>query len=130
MRVVFQVLLISCSFTSANNIDNYWQQDVDYKMKVSLIDSIRQLTGTSIIKYTNNSPDSLDRIYMHLYPNAFQKNSVKYREYLDSYGRKSRAKEIQESLNSFISKIEIHNLSISLPQEGLSWIHKKSILDD
>jgi len=129
LRVVFQVLLISCSFTSANNIDNYWQQDVDYTMKVSLIDSIRQLTGTSIIKYTNNSPDSLDRIYMHLYPNAFQNNSVKYREYLDSYGRKSRAKEIQESLNSFISKIEIHNLSISLPQEGLSWIHKKSILE-
>ena len=129
LRLVSQVVLIMYNFINANDIDNYWQQNVDYKMKVSLIDSIRQLTGTSIIKYTNNSPDSLDRIYMHLYPNAFQNNSVKYREYLDSYGRKSRAKDIRESLNSFISKIEIHNLSISLPQEGLSWIHKKSILN-
>ena len=113
----------------ARNLDNYWQQKVDYKMKVSLIDSVRQITGTSIIKYTNNSPDSLDRIFIHLYPNAFQNNSVKYREYLDNYGRKSRAKNIRDSVKNFISKIEIHNISISLPQEGLSWIHKKSILN-
>ena len=70
---------------------NYWQQSVDYKMEVVLLDSVRQLACKSIITYKNNSPDTLHNIYMHLYPNAFQIGSVKYREYLNNYGRDSRA---------------------------------------
>ena len=51
---------------------NYWQQAVDYKMNVVLLDSVRQLACKSTITYKNNSPDALNEIYMHLYPNAFQ----------------------------------------------------------
>ena len=76
----------------ADPIDGYWQQKVDYDMEITLHDSVRQIAGKTIIKYTNNSPDSLDRIYMHLYPNAFQLESVKYREYVGHSGRVSRAK--------------------------------------
>tara|TARA_B110000037_G_scaffold38895_1_gene47973 strand:- start:80 stop:2992 length:2913 start_codon:yes stop_codon:yes gene_type:complete len=97
-------------------------------MEITLHDSIRQLAGTSIIKYTNNSPDSLDRIFLHLYPNAFQIGSVKHREYTGNYGRGSRAKYFKEKLDQIKSKIEVRNFSIAVPNEGLSWIHKKSIL--
>ena len=86
-------------------------------MSITLLDSVRQLTGNSIIKYTNQSPDSLDRIYMHLYPNAFQKGSVKYREYLGNAGRGYRAKYFKDELEGFTSKIEVHNLSIALPEK-------------
>jgi len=126
--IVFQFFLFCFSLLYSNTDESYWQQYVDYEMEITLLDSIRQVAGTSTIRYTNNSPDSLDRIYMHLYPNAFQLGSVKYREYLGNYGRKSRAKTIKESIESSPSKIEIHDLSISVPKEGLSWIHKKSIL--
>tara|TARA_B110000967_G_C18898037_1_gene572270 strand:+ start:2715 stop:5627 length:2913 start_codon:yes stop_codon:yes gene_type:complete len=97
-------------------------------MEITLHDSIRQLAGTSIIKYTNNSPDSLDRIFLHLYPNAFQIGSVKHREYTGNYGRGSRAKYFKEKLDQIKSKIDVRNFSIAVPNEGLSWIHKKSIL--
>ena len=82
-------------------------------MEITLHDSIRQLAGKTIIRYTNNSPDSLDRIYMHLYPNAFQVGSVKYREYITYSGRLSRAKYFKERLKGFTSKIEVHEFSIS-----------------
>ena len=119
---------LSNSTSIADPIDHYWQQRVDYEMSITLLDSVRQLTGNSIIKYSNQSPDSLDRIYMHLYPNAFQKGSVKYREYLGNAGRGYRAKYFKDELEGFTSKIEVHNLSIALPEKGASWIHKVPIL--
>ncbi|MBL50385.1 MAG: hypothetical protein CMG57_00305 [Candidatus Marinimicrobia bacterium] len=97
----------------ADPLDGYWQQKVDYEMDITLIDSAQQLTGFSKIRYTNNSPDSLDRIYMHLYPNAFQLNSVKYREYIGNAGRASRAKYFKDRLDGFTSKIEIHDFNIA-----------------
>ena len=69
----------------------YWQQSVDYEMSVTLIDSVRQLACSSTIMYKNNSPDKLNDIFIHLYPNAFQLGSVKSRDYLNGYGRESRA---------------------------------------
>ena len=119
--------IITCLI--ADPTDHYWQQNVDYDMEITLHDSIRQLAGKTIIRYTNNSPDSLDRIYMHLYPNAFQVGSVKYREYISYSGRISRAKYFKERLEGFTSKIEVHDFSISLPDEGQSWIHKIPILN-
>jgi hypothetical protein len=54
----------------------YWQQEVHYKMDVSLDDTKHQLTGTQTIVYTNHSPDTLHRIFYHLYFNAFQPGSM------------------------------------------------------
>ena len=114
MRIIH--LLISyavCLFLTlyADPIDGYWQQKVDYNMEITLVDTSQQLTGFTTIKYTNNSPDSLDRIYMHLYPNAFQLESVKYREYIGNAGRASRAKYFKDRLNGFTSKIDVHDFS-------------------
>ena len=114
----------------ADQLDNYWQQKVDYDMDVTLHDSLRQITAKTVIRYTNNSPDSLDYIYMHLYPNAFQVGSVKYREYIGYAGRQSRAKYFKNRLAGFTSKIDVHSFSVALPKDGSSWIHKVPILDE
>ena len=55
-------------------------------MDIKLDVNEKTVGGTSIIEYTNNSPDIINNIYMHLYPNAFQLGSVKYREYKQKYG--------------------------------------------
>ncbi|HIN02705.1 MAG TPA: M1 family peptidase, partial [Candidatus Marinimicrobia bacterium] len=133
MRTIRSLLTCSmCLFATlyADPLDGYWQQKVDYDMEISLIDTAQQLTGFSKIRYTNNSPDSLDRIYMHLYPNAFQLESVKYREYIGNAGRESRAKYFKDRLDGFTSKIDVPNFSVALPKEGASWIHKIPILDE
>ncbi|EKF56796.1 M1 family aminopeptidase [Galbibacter marinus] len=59
--------------TSTN--DSYWQQQADYKMDIEMDVENFQFTGTQQIKYTNNSPNSLDRVFYHLYFNAFQPGS-------------------------------------------------------
>ncbi|MFY0652602.1 MAG: M1 family metallopeptidase [Cyclobacteriaceae bacterium] len=56
--------------------NGYWQQRVDYVMNVTLDVETNELTGTQQLRYTNNSPDTLDRVFYHLYFNAFQPGSM------------------------------------------------------
>ena len=52
-----------------------WQQHVNYNMIVDVNTTTNRFTGTQKLEYTNNSPDKLDKVFYHLYWNAFQPNS-------------------------------------------------------
>ena len=54
---------------------SYWQQHVDYKMDVKMDVKTYQYKGKQELVYTNNSPDTLRKVYYHLYNNAFQPGS-------------------------------------------------------
>jgi Peptidase family M1 domain len=54
----------------------YWQQDVDYEIDVTLADDGRTITGSQIIIYTNNSPDTLHKLYLKAFPNSARKGSL------------------------------------------------------
>lgn len=53
----------------------YWQQHADYKMEIDMDVNTYQYKGKQTLVYTNNSPDVLNRVYYHLYFNAFQPGS-------------------------------------------------------
>ena len=55
--------------------NGYWQQRVDYQMDVAIDVEDFTFTGTQKLSYTNNSPESLDRVFYHMYFNAFQPGS-------------------------------------------------------
>ncbi|NBR56888.1 MAG: M1 family peptidase, partial [Chitinophagia bacterium] len=52
-----------------------WQQRIDYKINAKLDVANNIVKGTEDIVYTNNSTDTLRKVYFHLYWNAFQPNS-------------------------------------------------------
>lgn len=54
----------------------YWQQSVNYVMDIEMDVKKNQFEGNQKLTYTNNSPDTLDRVFYHLYFNAFQPGSV------------------------------------------------------
>ena len=62
-------------FTIAQKDPGYWQQHISYKMNVDVDVTTYRYNGTSEVTYTNNSPDTLDRVFFHLYFNAFQPGS-------------------------------------------------------
>lgn len=53
----------------------YWQQKVNYTMEVELDPSTAQYEGVQKLVYTNNSPETLHKVFYHLYFNAFQPGS-------------------------------------------------------
>lgn len=54
----------------------YWQQEVDYRMDIDMNVETNRFEGHQVLSYTNNSPDTLDRVFYHLFFNAFQPNSM------------------------------------------------------
>ena len=62
-------------FLNQFTFGQYWQQAVDYKMSVSLDHESAIYKGTQKIIYTNNSPETLNKVFYHLYFNAFKPNS-------------------------------------------------------
>ena len=54
---------------------DYWQQDVYYKIHATIDEKTDIISGREELSYWNNSPDTLNVVYFHLYQNAFQPGS-------------------------------------------------------
>jgi hypothetical protein len=67
--------LLSCLFITSSLLSqqsNYFQQKVDYTIAVTLNDTEHSLSAFETFNYTNQSPDILDKLYIHLWPNAYK----------------------------------------------------------
>ena len=54
---------------------DYFQQEVNYNIDVTLDDKANVLNAFESFEYINNSPDELSFIYIHLWPNAYEDNT-------------------------------------------------------
>ena len=54
---------------------DYWQQKVDYDIRVEIDDERQILTGSETITYHNNSPDSLKYLWLQLDNNNMMPNA-------------------------------------------------------
>jgi hypothetical protein len=122
-------LLLLFAFTmSFSFAQGYWQQRVEYKMDIDFDVKKHQFKGTQTLKYFNNSPDTLDKVFYHLYFNAFQPESmmdVRSRTIEDPDGR----------VGDRISKLNDSEIGyqkiISLDQDGkpLGFIMEGTVLE-
>ena len=53
-----------------------WQQSVKYTMEIDMDAAANRFTGFQALRYQNNSPDTLNRVFYHLFFNAFQPGSM------------------------------------------------------
>jgi hypothetical protein len=69
---MIMLALLSIQMTQAQ----YWQQKADYELQIDFDAESHRFSGYEKIIYTNNSPDTLNRVFYHLYFNAFQPGSM------------------------------------------------------
>lgn len=81
MRITLALVSVVFFFFSLLNAQKnnpqsgYWQQEVKYRMEVTMDVKTFQYLGKQVLEYTNNSNDTLRQVYYHLYYNAFQPGS-------------------------------------------------------
>ena len=71
MRLFFLLSLLPLVVVSQNS----WQQHVDYSMDIKMDVSDFTFKGDQKLVYTNNSPDTIKKVYYHLFFNAFRPGS-------------------------------------------------------
>src|SRR5690242_14415563 len=76
LKTAFATALLFLFFHFIYAQDFRWQQRVDYAMDVRLDVKTHRLRGSQKLTYYNNSPDTLSKVYYHLYFNAFQPGSM------------------------------------------------------
>jgi hypothetical protein len=79
-KLLILFLVIPCTFLSAYS--QYWQQEVNYKIDVTLNDKEHTLDGWTRMEYFNHSPDTLHFIWFHIWPNAYKNDRTAFSDQL------------------------------------------------
>jgi len=84
---------------------SYFQQEVNYNIHATLNDTRHALSCFETIDYKNNSPDTLEFLYFHLWPNAYSDNNTQLAKEL--FKRDGRSKLFKrEELRGFIDSLD------------------------
>jgi hypothetical protein len=79
MKKIVALLLIGSPLfvlsQASSGAQGYWQQRVKYAMDVDVNAEANRFSGKQKLEYWNNSPDTLTKVFYHLYWNAFQPGS-------------------------------------------------------
>ncbi len=104
--------------TSYCQLNNYWQQQVNYKIDITLNDVEHTLDGFVRMEYFNNSPDTLYFIWIHLWPNAYKNDKTAFTDqvlengstafYFSNDDKRGYINRLDFKVNGEIAKTEDH----------------------
>ncbi len=102
---MFRLTLLFVFTSFATFAQDYWQQEVNYNINVTLDDENHTLSAFEEFEYINNSPDALDTIYIHIWPNAYKNGETALAK--QQYGNKKQVlKYGKESLKGYIDSLD------------------------
>jgi hypothetical protein len=109
----------------------YFQQEVNHKINVTLNDTKHELSGFESVEYINNSPDTLGFLYFHLWPNAYSDNKTELAKEIfnrEGKGKLFNDQELRGYIDSLDFKVDGYliqwNLLSGLPDICKLILHK------
>ncbi|MEO6693400.1 MAG: hypothetical protein ABIO44_13730, partial [Saprospiraceae bacterium] len=109
------IFLLLIWLTQEASSQKYFQQEVNFKIDVSLNDKRHELSGFETMEYINNSPDTLRFLFFHLWPNAYSTNHTALAKQLLSFnGKESLFND--PKLNGYID-----SLNFKVNDQRLEW---------
>lgn len=102
----------------------YWQQQVNHTIDVSLNDKEHTLDAFETIEYINNSPDTLTFIWFHLWPNAYKNDKTAFTDhalengstkfYFSDKEQKGYINRLDFKVNNIMATVEDHPQHIDI----------------
>jgi hypothetical protein len=116
------LFLLIILFSSSYGQRKYWQQEVSFTINVTLNDKDHTLDAFETIQYINNSPDTLQYIWFHLWPNAYKNDKTAFSE-----------QRLQYDTKFYFSKPEdkgyINRLNFKVNNEAASVVSNPDTID-
>ena len=118
-RSCLLIILFYCQLPTAYcQPSSYWQQQVNYKIDVTLNDVDNSLDGFVKMDYYNNSPDTIHFIWIHLWPNAFKNDKTAFTDqtlengstqfYFSNADKRGYINRLAFKVNGEVAKTEDH----------------------
>ena len=107
-KLLFVCLIVSVTFQKTF-AQKYFQQELNYQINVTLNDKRHELIASETIEYINNSPDTLQFLYFHLWPNGYSNNRTELAKQLFSIKGKQKLfndPELRGYLDSLDFKVD------------------------
>ena len=124
MKKFIVLLGTNCILLTAYCQLDYWQQQANYTIDVSLNDKEHILDGFEKIEYTNNSPDTLKFIWFHLWPNAYKNDKTAFTDqmlengstkfYFSTKEQKGYINRLDFKVNNVTATVEDHPQHIDI----------------
>ncbi|MCB9047106.1 MAG: M1 family peptidase [Chitinophagales bacterium] len=92
----------------------YWQQDVHYTIDARIDEEKHTINAGEKLEYWNNSPDTLQYVYFHLWQNAFVKGSYLHRLEIANKVKPKLGEYEQEGLGCVVEEIEVDGQNVEL----------------
>jgi hypothetical protein len=120
-KLILLILACSLRFTA---LSQYWQQKVDYTIDVTLNDKEKTLDAFEKIVYTNHSPDTLQFIWFHVWPNAYKNDQTAFTDqqlqsgntafYFSDKNKKGYINRLDFKVDGITAKTEDHPQHIDI----------------
>jgi hypothetical protein len=117
-------LTILLTILSLNlSAQDYFQQEVNYTIDIKLDDENHTLKGMEYIDYTNNSPNDLEFLWFHIWPNAYKDNTTALAKQKLEDGSTSLHYATEEE------KGYINGLDFKVNEEKVKWDYHQEQID-
>ncbi len=121
-RIIIFSLIIFLSAVGFSQ-KQYFQQQVNYKIRTQLFPAQKKIVSYETVTYINNSPDTLNFIYFHLWPNGYKNKHTALAKQLAYMGKGNlffNAKKVGGSIDS---------LNFTSKGKELKWNYLKKYID-
>lgn len=95
------LFLILLFISVSTNAQEYFQQEVNFKIDVTLDDTEHSLKAFATIEYINNSPNELSFIWFHLWPNGYKNAKTALAQQFAENKRDVMLKAVNSTYNAY-----------------------------